>query len=249
MQGDIYGMGRVALALLLVISTSVSPGLAQNAAPSQCAAGSLVDSVSPSREGFFREVLYAVPTRRTPRFDDYTPGSYHADKQDLAVGLPIEATRCGLRLRALLVVGPIGPLWTFHVIPFIQDADSLRVNSLVMPHARITGKGTARIGEQALSELVSDLTRSALVKPGLPAFPDSLREPLGRDFSYNLLLVVYAPGESARYWHATFWEAMRGDNAESAHLERVLETINRVLGATNQTYGHGMPRQPDTVPP
>ena len=63
--------------------------------PAVCTGAPLPDSVTPSREGFFREVLFAAPTPRTSRYDDYTPGCYHADKLDLARGLPTEAARCG----------------------------------------------------------------------------------------------------------------------------------------------------------
>jgi hypothetical protein len=228
--------------VLLASAACVSPTSRQvDLAPTQCAAGPLADTLSPTREAFFREALFAAPTIRTPRFDDYTPGSYHADKLDLANGLPAEAVRCGLRLRALLVVGPTGPLWAFHVVPFIQDGDSLRVNSMVMPHARITGKGTARLSERTLTDLVSDVTRSGLLKPGLPVFPDSLRGPLARDFSYNLLLVLYEGSDAPRYWHADLWDAMRGDNNErTREMGQLIASIDAVLGRTTRTYEHGM---------
>jgi len=61
-------------------------------------------------------------------------------------GLQAEATACGVRLRAALIVGPVGPLWTFHVAWLVQEPEGVRVNSLVMPHARITGKATGLIG-------------------------------------------------------------------------------------------------------
>jgi hypothetical protein len=231
---------RFVIAFLASAAACASPPQ-RVVALSRCAAGPLADTLSPSRDAFFREALFASPTMRTPRFDDYTPDSYHADKLDLAEGLPSEAARCGLRLRALLVVGPVGPLWSFHVVPFIEDGDSLRVNSLVMPHARITGKGSARVSEAALTELVTDLTRSPLVKAGLPAFGDSLREPLARDFSYNLLLVLYEGEHAPRYWHASLWPAMRGDDKTSVeHAERLTASIDRVLGRTSETYTHGM---------
>ncbi len=42
----------------------------------------------PTRRGFFHELLFAAATSRTPRFDDYTRGSYHVNKLDLARGYP-----------------------------------------------------------------------------------------------------------------------------------------------------------------
>src|SRR5690606_22600657 len=145
------------------------------------------DSVTPSRQGFLREVLFAAPTPRTPEYADYTPDSYHADKLDLAIGLPDEAVDCGTDLRGLLVVGPLGPLWAYHVVAFLADDDSVRMNTLVMPHARITGKATARLAPSTVESLYDALTNAPLMQPGQPIFPDSL-DSLARDFSYTLLL-------------------------------------------------------------
>ena len=202
--------------------------------PTACAVA-LSDSVNPTREGFYREVLFAPPTVRTPRYDDYIPVSYHPDKLDLAVGLLKEAERCGAVLSALLVIGPLDELWTYHILAFLTDGDSLRLNSLVMPHARITGKGTRRVAAVALDSVAAALARSSVVREGLPAFPDTLREPLGREWSYNLLFVRYA-GDSARYWHAELWPAMRGDAVVGQALKKLLEPVNGVLAGTRQTY-------------
>lgn len=229
------------LATLIVILISVAcaptPSRGSSVAPRECLAGPLADTLTLSREAFFREVLFATPTVRTPRFDDYTPGSYHVDKLDVAAGLPAEAARCGLRLRALLTVGPTGPLWAYHVVPFIEDGESVRVNSLVMPHARITGKGSGQITDNELSRLVATLTRSPLVRSGLPVFPDSVESPLSRDFSYDLLLVVFDRGQSPRYWYASFRQAQPENPDRSAgEVDEVLDAINEVLGRTSSTY-------------
>jgi len=135
-----------------VLFASTMAGAPAPPAPTSCVAGPLPDSTSPSRAGFFREVLFAAPTARTPWFDDYTKGSYHIDKLDLAIGLRKEAERCGVTLEALVVVGPNGPLWSYNVLAFLRDGDSVRINSLVIPHARITGKATKHLSGRTLAE-------------------------------------------------------------------------------------------------
>ena len=65
----------------------------------------------PSRAAFLDEVLVAEPSLSTSLFDDYTRGSYHVRKGDLVQGLRERATECGVRLRAVVVFGPVGPLW------------------------------------------------------------------------------------------------------------------------------------------
>ena len=239
--------GAIVLATAACTTTSTpTQRAAAEPAPTQCTAGELADTVSPSREGLFREVLFAPPTARTPRFDDYTAGSYHVDKLDLAEGLPSEAARCGLRLRALLVLGPVGPLWAFHVAAFIQDGDSLRVNSLVMPHARITGKSTGHVDEARLTDLVASVSGLPLVQAGRPAIADSVTDRLTRDFSYTLLLTVYEERATPRHWHASFWAAMRGeDSVAIAQMKKLVADINVVLDSTTVTYpGPARPGEP-----
>jgi hypothetical protein len=55
------------------------------------------------------------------------------NKLDLAKGLPEHAKLCGLRPKALIVVGPIGALWGYNVAVLLEDGEGVRVNSLAMP--------------------------------------------------------------------------------------------------------------------
>ena len=203
-------------------------------APSVCVAGPLADTLSPTRDGFFREVLFAEPTARTPRYDDYTPGSYHVDKLDVLAGIPSAADACGLDLEGLLMIGPVGPLWAYHVIAFVRDADSVRMSRLVMPHARITGKARAGLSRERLTQFYDSLQRSPLLRDGLPTAPGgSEAERTDREWSYDVLLVRFGPGKP-RYWHAS----VRG--ADEATWHEFFAPIDRLLQLTTVTY-------PDTV--
>jgi hypothetical protein len=228
----------IALGLIACTSNSTEKAsIGQNRTalyPDSCVVA-LPDVNTPSREGFFREVLFAKPTGRTAAYNDYTPGSYHVDKLDLAKNLPDVALRCGVTLRSLLVIGPIGDLWTFHVITFIQDGDSIRVTSLVMPHARITGKGTLRAARGRIDEALLAIIGSSLTHLGFPNPPDSLKDSVSRDFSYNLLLARYTDS-SPRYWWAEFWSAERGDTVQAEVLRRMLTPLNNLLSGGRQTY-------------
>lgn len=189
----------------------------------------------PTRDAFFSEVLTAKPSEITPLFDDYTPDSYHVDKLDVAKGLALAAATCGVRLRALVLVGPVGMLWSYHVAALFEEGDVMRVNSLVMPHARITGKGTGLLQMSEAMSLLRDIEQHELVRPGLPDLPqgeDNL------EFSYRLLLVVYGAA-GARQFHADFNEFETSD-ARSDLLTR----INAVLGKTASTYRTGDIKRP-----
>lgn len=213
------------VALLLAIHST--PALAQRW---ECSAGPLTDSLNPSREGFFREVLFAPGSARTARFDDYTPGSYHVDKVDLATGIAPVAQKCGVVLEALVVVGPVGPLWAYHVIALLTEDDSLRVSRLVMPHARITIKTTNRISRERLDEFLRHLADSSLVHAGQPTWPDTTTDALERDFSYNFLVVRYR-AQGAEYWHAS--------SIETDAAAPLREVLTALLKGSTPTYLHG----------
>ena len=212
----------------------------ESALPSGCESGPAIDSVAPSREGFLREVLFSPPTARTPRYDDYTPGSYHIDKLDLARGLAEEASRCGVAPRALIVLGPMGPLWSYHVVAFLRDTGAYQVTSLVMPHARITGKGVGRLQHAPVDAILDSLVRSTVVRHGAPSWPDTAAS-IGRDFSYDFLMASYGP-DSIALWHAELRERTSADEAKEA--ERVIAMLNRILSQTKTTYPLKSPSAP-----
>lgn len=189
------------------------------------------DGVAPSREGFFHELLFAAATARTPRFDDYTANSYHVIKLDLVQGLPTQAKACGLRLKAAVVVGPVGLLWTFLVAVLVQDGPNVRVNTVVMPHARITGKATGVISTQRALALLQQIEKAPLVRPGLPT---PLPNDMESDFSYPMLLVRY-DHEEPEYFHAELSEA-----SDDPQLEPLRNWVNALLHtAKTKTYPHG----------
>ena len=218
---------------VLALSLWLAPSALSAQGSRECVAGLLQDSLKPSREGFFREALFAAASARTPRFDDYTPGSYHVDKIDLAEGLPAFAKDCGLALDGLVVVGPVGPLWAYHVIVFMRDRDSVRLNSLVMPHARITGKGTGTITEQEFAEFFQNVSATTGLKPGRPVWSDTTKSSLDRDFSYDFLAVRFTTGAAGVWWGSITRES--GPSVAS----KLIEGLNKLLGRTQQTYPRG----------
>jgi hypothetical protein len=185
------------------------------------------ESEGPTRRAFFHEVLFADKTRRTRLFDDYTPGSYHVDKLDLASGLAAEAECAGVRLRGLVVLGPAGPLWQYHVVAFIDEGDHVRVTSLVMPHARITGKGASTATVETVDQVLRTMTSSPLVHSGeAPRVSGALDQ----EFSYELLIARYT-AQAPELWHAKLM------GADDAQVDQLLEPINQVIGANTTTYG------------
>jgi len=185
----------------------------------------------PSREGFFNEVLFPEPSARTPLFNEYRADSYHVTKLDLVQGLPEQARLCGVRLKAILVVGPLGPLWTYQVAALVEDGSGIRVNALVMPHARITGKGTGVLSMKDAALMVRGIQHAALVRAGAPA-----KEPrdLDADFTYRLLLATYDHGRP-EYFHAVFDES-----SANSDVPPLLERVNALLAAAQtRTYKHG----------
>ena len=188
----------------------------------------------PSRLGFFHEALHPAPTLRTPNFDDYTRGSYHVDKIELARLLPAYARRCNLTLLASLTIGPTAMLWAYHVIVFVQEGDNVRVNRLVFPHARITLKTTVVVPRQAADQLLESLRDEPLLKPGLPAL--STNDPLRAEFSFNVLLALYADSTSDHYF-GNF-----DPFAATPHATQFFDSVNKVLEGSEPSYQHGKSR-------
>lgn len=219
--------------LVILASLALASASLRAQAPSECAAGILADSLRPSREGFFREVLFAPGSARTPRFDDYTPGSYHADKVDIAEGLPPVAKKCGLVLEGLVVIGPVGPLWAYHVIVFLREGSGIRLNTLVMPHARVTGKGTAVINPTELTEFFQVVASSTVLRPGLPVWSDTTKAGLAREFSFDFLAIRFGPTSSE------VWSGSIGRNQDSTVVTSVFKALNQFLSRVQPTYGHG----------
>lgn len=172
----------------------------------------------PSRVGFFDEVLFPAASPKTPRFDGHSTGSYQPTKRDLASGLLQRAVYCDVLLRAVLVVGPGVPLSTYHIIAFIQEASSIRVSALTVPHGRLTRKSTG-VFDESLALAFLNQTEELLENA---APPHDLAE-----FSYGLLFVRYRKTDP-EYVHATF--------DSQADEELFFDHVNSIFKTLEQTY-------------
>ena len=190
------------------------------AAPTECAAGPLAGSLAPTREGLFREVLFAAVTPRTLLRD------YGVDKLDVLQGLPQAAAACGLELEGLLVVGPLGTLRTYHVTAFIRDTNSIRLSGLVLSHERIAAKGQAGFSQARLDSVYAGIRRSPLVRDGLPSATDASNGM--HDWSYHLLLARFE--DEARYWHASIRDA------DEVVIRELMASLQDMLRGVTQTY-------------
>ena len=185
--------------------------------------------LKPSRDNFFREVLYAKATSVTPLYDDYTEGSYHVDKLDVFKGLPEMAQKEGLKLSGLVVVGPVGLLWAYYVVAFIDEGEMIRVNSLTMPHARITYKSTGTITQKRYDELVNGLLKTNVLATELPPKGKCDRCPYP-EWHYEVLVADWSDGKSNVYY-GSLNEPKAGANTDSFEKQ-----INDVLSASKKTY-------------
>jgi hypothetical protein len=183
----------------------------------------------PSRENFFREVLYAKATKITPLFDDYTEGSYHVDKIDVYKGFPELAQKEGVKLHGLIVIGPLAGLWTYYVFAFVEEKEEIRVNQLTMPHARITRKSTGVIGLNEYRELMSGLKKTQVLKPELPAKGECETCPYP-EWHYEVLVADWS-GEKTETLYGKI-----GHRASEANANLILEAVNTLLSRLDKTY-------------
>lgn len=225
---------------LLAVSPTACTVVAPQASVSihDCTSLSVEDVTKPTRNAFLREVLFSAPTPRTRLFDDYTEGSYHIDKLDLSRGLASAAAACGVQLLGLVVIGPIGPLWSYHVISLQQEGDLVRANTLVMPHARITAKATIVMGRGETLRWLSDVVSAGAVTRGPPVWSgdflsgDSLTL-LTREFSFGILVASWLESQ-VELWHG--WIDQVSVDIDVKAVDRTLEIVNGLLGTTRRTY-------------
>jgi len=176
-----------------------------------------------SFSGFAQEVLVGYGTQRTPRFDDYTKGSYHVDPAQLVKDLPAEARLYKLNLQAVVVVGPYG-LWAYDVIAVLRDPDEdcVRVNWLGMPHARITHKRSGCLSVETTDAWLAEMKTVAPVV----SEPSSGQQPpcvIARQFTRGIITA----SESAFGCHSK-------DTDED--LEKLSRWMNQLYPKLQMTY-------------
>ncbi len=132
-----------------------------------------------------------------------------------------------MKLKALIVVGPIGPLWGYSVAVVLEDGEGVRVNSLAMPHARVTGKGTGLVSDADATRLLEDIERASLVRRGVPATAER------DDFSYGMVLAQFGEGKP-QYFYAAF-----DPMTASPHTSQLVDRVNALLSKTEATYRQG----------
>ena len=194
------------------------------------------------RDGFVEEVLYPQATRRTPRFNDYTPGSYHVSKLDLAAGVQSARTEWNLDVRALAIIGPSGPIWSYRVLAFIGEGDVVRVNCLVFPHARLTFKSTKTVSAGELDTTLDSIIRSAALVRGAPTLEmldGSHQEVGGLEWCYDFLLVDWRGGDT-RMYHSTNANIF----AVSPGMVSVYTSLDAIMTNAVTTYSHGITHDP-----
>ena len=153
----------------------------------------------PDRDHFLREVLEPAATDVTPKFDDYTKGSYHVDKLDLLQGLGTAATNAANRLRAVVILGPESPMWTYYILAFQDRPDGVQVNKLVFAHARIVSKQTKTIKEPEFQKLLTRFSAPGLLTKGDPSSLETSEE-RPQEHAYNLLAAVWASTARTTYF-------------------------------------------------
>ena len=187
---------------------------------------------APDRAQFIRECLDATATRDTPKFDDYTEGSYHVDKFDLVEGLEGATKSQPGRLHAVIILGPTGPLWTYYVFVALSEGDGIRLNWLVMPHARITGKSTRTFSKADFEQMFSKVTVSKLLHEGEPP-SDKAADPSSRDYACDFLVASWSDGQRIS-WCAKLEDSGYGESTKD--VSALSDDVNALLKGAKTTY-------------
>ncbi|MCZ6821972.1 MAG: hypothetical protein O7F10_03370 [Deltaproteobacteria bacterium] len=184
--------------------------------------GAAANAAQPSREDLLRELLTSAPTRLSARFETLEP-----DKLDLLRSLPAYATERGLKLKALLMIGPNGPGRAHTVVVVLAQEESFRMSVVLTSGGRISRKGTTPIAADALARWVRGITASTLL---IPAGSDiSSLEAKLKDADFDLLLALFNPDELVLF----VADLRTGDRSLAKQLIKV---INGPMRAMRPTY-------------
>jgi hypothetical protein len=205
-------------------------------------------AAEPWQSRFLDECLTPGPTQFTPEFDAYHVDSYSVNKLELVETLPRAARGRGLRLRALLIVGPLGSLWSYSVFTFLVERGGIRINALAMPHARITEKSTALLTPHQFSLLSEHLRQLSFVRavrdPGaLQAELSKQRSELAEpelEWQYKLLFTEFEPEQSPLLFGD--FNGLFGGTEQ----EELSAVLRRLTDGLKPTYEHGL-RYPGAV--
>ncbi len=190
------------------------------------AANARAGAVSPWPARFYAEILTPRPTRWTPAFDAYHRGFYAVDKRGLLAALPVYARARGVRLRALLVLGPVGVLWSYDAFTFVEERGRIRVVEIQMPHARIVRKRAGWITRGQLEKLERTVRSSSVVSAAASA--DDL--PRGRHAEYRYTFLFADFRDKAPLAFADLEGA--SDRGAVRTLLAPLDTLDRKLDET-----------------
>lgn len=171
-------------------------------------------------ESFIEEMRAPNPTERTPAFDDYTSGSYHVNKFELFDKAKDDDVRC------IVITGPGGPLWTYHVVTVLENENELLVNWLIFPHARITAKKTKTITQGEFDSFIEAIKSS-----------ESLTSPeegntLTDDYQSEIA-ILYRIGSD---WTVRYATTDRYNPSEEKDYTFIYDLINKFLESSIVTY-------------
>jgi hypothetical protein len=212
---------------LRISATFVLSAVAILTWPASLAAG---DDPKPSRETFIREVLDAKPTPLTPRFQ--AGEGYYVRKEDLMKGVIEEAAKRKLRLRGVLIVGPLPDgFWTYIIAAFLGEGDKVRVNLLIFPHARITYKATGLVTPADYDKWVAELQKAGILKKDPPEAARKEKDESRRENTFSLLLGTWgADGSSHRVFYA------KAEDEAEERREEFGKALSGILNGLEATY-------------
>jgi len=220
------------LGLLLTTSVACRSGSAGYVEPTPAEMYKL------DRAGFVQELVFAHATPRTLRFDDYTEGSYHVRKADVVEGVR-ERRRNNPSILAVIVTGPIGPMWAYKVDLFMSQGDFVRVNTVWMPHARITFKSTSLITRDLFDETFAFIRQSEAIVSGYPTAP-SVRSPqtgnreTDIEWSFDLLAVKWVDDYEDVFRTTALYSLSRAPTPMS--VDCLYDVLNKTTSDAVMTY-------------
>ena len=193
----------------------------------------------PNEEDFFLEVLDPMPRSTSGSFHSYSKDSYYVDKIRFWSEFPDFARDHGHNPRAVLIVGPVGVLWTYYVFVLLEEENGFRINEVIFPHSRLTKKWTALLSEDEALARISRFESITGVR-AVDTTPEGFRAESGdkdnSDFEFNLLLVWLSDPEEVFVADIPWVIDEETEDVSRSALEQLDDALSKLTSGMEQTY-------------
>lgn len=168
-------------------------------------------------------------TPLTPRFYSH-PDIHQFEKQDYYEALVSLGKKENLKLQALMVLGPLGPLYDYSYLTFLKENNDIRLNYLKTVHDRIRHKATRSFSEKEYQDTIKKILDTKALKPLSGSKTSGV--PWPNEDDYQVLFAVFKKGHPEIY----IGKILKKDSSLNKLGEKLIDQVNKDINSLKRTY-------------